>query len=611
MQAEDDIAADRFLDPHKLALLLTLPELDVDEVAYFIGQGLPSNEHLNMARDIIRLRETARGWRNYMYCMINLKNNIDSLVANYCASVTGMVSDCIELFISLFYSASLVLIPSDKVPQWKYFMKGIWVSVDQRQVVNMAQNRITNNGLAYTLGILGDGVGKVMKNLSANLGKGLAAMSLFMSSFKDTCDNKESVFAMPNLCYDISRGILRIGLPDDFATLKGEVDCDIALWGERRNDMLNAFKGWMSDASVVETYLDAIGAAISEFKPRYAMVNSGTGSDGKSTFCHVVKKAFGGYCSVLPSKGLMIDTSNANDATPIANSMVNKRLCIVPDATDIVKVIESPGFKSISGGDEIYRRGLHKEAEDKTTQIKLLSIVNTNQSSATITGIASLTRVKITMWLTKRISEDDKFIIPSHQIVGSVEGVFKYEVEFLNKFGGCFMMELIARNKSVKERGYRIVVCETIRQWTREMVSPKTVLFFLSSCTEKISTNDNSTGQIITYPPTSTSTSVNSLFMAYVSWRKTAGRFSSTDPVNLQSFTAHLEFYYPILTRKTPEGFDENYIEGIRFKQEYETMGMMFSNPGNSLNSLNFLSGTLMAPVSTMSPRNSIITYPT
>lgn len=593
MDIEDRIILDRYVTNHQRQIVQHLPPLHPRVLANFICDGSPTDVHCALAVEIIENRENTYGWKDYMYCCICTMPNIGVHIAQYASANTQNQIDAVELFVCLFYSATMVLACGNREPAWKYFSEGIWKNVSVTNVKSMICARILDTDVHIALGIDASNSRVLLNKATRKLFEGSIGAALCVSNFMENCDKRTGVFAMPTMVYDIRREILRKGLPSDLATLRGEVDPDVNSWQRNREAMLEIFTTWMSERDVAETYLDALGAAISEFKPRYAFVNSGTGSDGKSTFSHIVKNVFGGYCVTLPSKGLMVDAKNSNDATPIINSLVNKRVCIVPDAFDVVRMIESSTFKSISGGDEIYRRGLYQESTENISRLKLLAIVNTNQASIVVTGIASLTRIKAVRWLRKTIREEDVSLIPQHQILNSSIGKFSYEDEFLQKYGSCLMFELLYRNAHIKRREYQIHISDTIKQWTREMVSPKTILTFLHTCTEKISLQQ-SPNQLVPYDNDPKELTVEELFLIYATWRKGGARLSNTDPTNLQAFTCHLEFYHPIVAKRTSDGLDIYYVEGLRLKPEYSMIGTMFSSFHNDGN---FMSGTLMAPV--------------
>jgi hypothetical protein len=557
MDAENAIASGEYLTQHQRHLVDTLPLLDDETVAHLLSGGNIQEGHREIAHRIVSGRHTSRGWRDYMYCSLYTNETTVESIIVYCAKDECTIGGSLELFITLFYGPVLMLLEDGT---WMYFCKGVWTKVTNIQVRNMIIERVTQSQLMDRLGVSEQGLNALLRNME----RGKACTVLFMASFNTVRDDKETVFTMPTVAYDIVHNTLRIGLPSDMSTLRGGVDPDAKVWKERRPQMMQTLLGWMSEGDVVESYLDMLAVAMSEFRPRYALVNSGTGSDGKSTFAHVLKCIFGGYCAILPTKGLASDARNANDATPLLNLLVGKRLTITPDATDVVRVIASPGFKSVSGGDEIYRRGLHQEASSVTPRLKMLAMINTNQTSIVLTQISELTRIKIVRWLSKTVTDEDRAVIPAHRLTKSTIGVFNYEREFLSLYGSCLMSELLGRHNILRRSGYNVHICSTIRQWTKELVSPRTILNFLEVYTEKA---DEFGGEEV---------SIETLFISYMSWRRLGSKFSSTDPTSIDAFMCHIEFYHPVSIRVSGTGVEEHYVHGIRLKSNYDTLGFAY-----------------------------------
>jgi hypothetical protein len=317
------------------------------------------------------------------------------------------------------------------------------------------------------------------------------------------------------------------------------------------------------------------------------MVNSGTGADGKSTFTHIVSTIFGSYYASLPSGGLSVDAKNSNDATPVLNSLVGRRICITPDAKDVSAMMQSSTFKSVSGGDEIYTRRLNHEASDNPTPLKLLCIVNTNQVSIPLTKISELTRIKITKWENKTITDDDRSIIPSHQAASSRPGLFKFQEVFLKQYAAAMMLDLIIRHVRIKKNNYQISICDTIRNWTIEMIEPITVRAFMAACTYSVEPpTDINESSALTIQGAGNygEVTVSDLFLAYTNWKKSNGtKLTRSDPLDLESFKDHLDFRTPVKYRKSPLGIKEAYVVGIEIRPEYKiNLGpYAYSDPGS------------------------------
>jgi hypothetical protein len=216
----------------------------------------------------------------------------------------------------------------------------------------------------------------------------------------------------------------------------------------------------------------------------------------------------------------------------------------------------------------------------------MLAIINTNQTSMVLPAVSELTRIKVFKWLHKTVTNEDRAVIPKHQLMQSHNGIFNYENKFLERFGGCLMMELLTRHRNLKNRSAMIELCGTVKEWTLMSVSPKTILSFLRECTESHdqTTEPESDAELDRLAmvhqrrdmDTPKEPSVDDLYVAYMYWRRKGVRYSPTDPTNLTSFRTHLEFYHPIARRHI--GLEEEeYVEGIRLKEEFYLLKLMRS----------------------------------
>lgn len=576
MDIEDSISTGLRCSTHQRALVDFLSKLSVDDIASYLASGEHALSHMDKAKDILDNRYTYFGWKDYMYCYVHVSDDTDSVVRSICDYVKAFGgSKPLELFFYLFLGHSLLSTSGNKqgTYQWRYFCKGVWIAIDNSQLCNMIYTRVDASDVLEHLGISPKYASRYIGDLTRSMTHSNGLLSkLFYPSFRDICDPKEVTFAMPTCTYDMIHGNVRVGLPADLSTRRGGVDPDLEQWKAKRRSMANVFKTWMTRGDVVESYLNILSGALSEFKPRYAVINSGTGSDGKSTFFHILQKIFGGYCVVSPSGGPSTDTSNTNDATPFANRLVGARVCLTGDSGDVAKLLSSPGFKSMSGGDSIYRRALHNEASEFTPTLKMLCIVNTNQTSIVVPGVAELTRVKVFLWLHKTITDEDKAVIPLHRLKSFTRGVFNYEHKFIEEYGGCLMVDLIKRHASIRKGIATIRICEAVKDWTMACVGPKTILSFLRQCTRKEKHTEEDGQLILPSAADIVEPSIEELFVTYMNWRRRGVRLSPSDPNSLVAFRTHLEFYCPISTRIAEDGEEEEYSESLYLKPETQLL---------------------------------------
>jgi len=586
MDVERNIALGKSCDVDQRLLVDSMPLLDAQRIARFLSFGSDMQLHHTVAQRVVDNRYTYYGWKDYMYCYINSSDTaiddvIDAICSYSCMSSTNHVTAMLMFFRLLYSPTMLVTIDASSKYVWRYFNNRMWMHVDKLQIKGMLYARVRSSNITSRMLIPSSKLEGVMESVYSRLMRGDINSYMFSSGFDETSDNKETTFCMSSCTYDIANGCIRRPLPGDMCTLAGDVDPDTMSWQDNRSEMMQILSKWMGGDDVASSYLDILSGALSEFGPRYAVINSGTGADGKSTFFHIVSKLFGSYCMTTPGSGPSVDTKGSNDATPVATAMVSKRVYVTTDANNVWRLLTSPGFKSVTGGDQSYIRRLYREASSNSPRLKALVLINTNQTDFVATSINELTRIRIVKWSSKRITDEDRDIIPKHQSIDSHSVIHKYENVFIGAYGSCMMMELIGRHIRLMRNNMIVDVCPKIRQWTRDMVAPRTIVRFMHACTQQCDTTnaqelDEATAYALSVQPKQDDVPVERLFMAYVSWRKTGARFSNTDPVTMEAFKTHLEFYYPIHRRIAQDGAEELYVKGVTLKPDMDFLTMLY-----------------------------------
>lgn len=580
--------------------------LSVEEVANYISFNSPTDKHVEFAKHIIDNRYTFYGFKDYMYCYVNIGregvHNVIDVTCDVAIRMRGMDYSGLVTFVNMFYSITLICIPSTQDRyKWKYFDGRLWYDVDKMCMRRMVEDRIYDTKLLDKFGVEMPDQARFMDRTLPKLFNLDSIPAMLAHDFESLSDDKASVFCMPNCLYDIKRFTVRRQLPGDLCTLCGGTD-PLANTLHLRDDMMQVFAQWMSGMDVAESYIDILASSLSEFGPRYAVINSGSGADGKSTLFHIVSRIFGTYCVTMPSTGPSADSKSSNEATPLATYLVKKRVNITTDANDVNRLLRTSGFKGLSGGDTFYIRRLHHEANSENPRLKMLVLINTNQTEFTATSINELTRLRVVRWLNKRITDEDKDIIPTHQAEGSNIATYRYEERFMSMYGGCLMMVLIMRHMDINTRGQGLVLCKKITGWTKQLVAPKTIARFLAACVEKSQPIvqqevDAATSYALSLQGgTSSDPSVGDLYDKYTAWRKTTGKFSVSDPTNVENFRTHLGFYHRLDKRESKDGTEEEYVKGVRFKDSATLFPLLYGSVRGGMNfmSANMLQGAIM-----------------
>ena len=109
-----------------------------------------------------------------------------------------------------------------------------------------------------------------------------------------------------------------------------------------------------------------------EAKEEKFLFIDGRGGNGKGTLTGLLMRLFGNYATTIPAKGLMIGKSaDPNNATPILSSLIGKRLAMAEELPPNVK-LDTALIKNLTGGDKLYFRRLHHEAETFDAVHKLI-----------------------------------------------------------------------------------------------------------------------------------------------------------------------------------------------------------------------------------------------
>jgi hypothetical protein len=606
IEEEDDLVESINCPFYIKELINSLPLIPEDDLSAFLTYKMEiQDQHEKIAASIISDRYKYMGAKDYLYCYRSICLNDQEAMDNYMAAMMELVHKYkkvtvqkVNRFVSMYFYSTMLSTSDERSGgsgTWKFFKRGLWYGVNKQEFCNSITKLFETTSCASMFTESSATIEKAVVTACRFLDSGSIRNELFFRDFHSSSDNKNKSFAFRSEgCYDMQNSIVRKGLPSDICTLRSEADVDFEEWKENKRDMIEAIREWLPDKEVVDTYLNTLACAMSEFQPRYAFVNCGTGADGKTTFFLILRHVFGSYCGTCPAAGPAVDTRNANDATPVINSLTGKRMCQTSDVKDMVSLIKSPGFKNVSGGDPIYKRGLHKEADSNPSNLKMLILVNTNQMRAPLAELSEVTRIKVVRWETKNIIVEDKDIIPVNKIGKYRLGKNNYSGEFINKYANTFITELMRRHARITKNGHSVKICQKIIDWTRATVTPVTMSSFLQHCVEDV-VNDEDTSSNSNYDETEESSkvdmilsrrhersysdsdenivSVQDLFSTYMMWRKSGFRMNKSDPSDLENFVSHLEFFKPVHS----DEYGDRYVKDIRLKSTTEVLGISYS----------------------------------
>lgn len=592
MQEDTDIASygscptivKEFIERLELLYPSTISQLlNVDIESKSNESSLDKCEKL--ASEIIEQRFTYIGSKNYLYLYLNFCEANDQ-AKNYYIDTACSVSldneksdqEKIICFIILYFFP-IAMCSNESSGRssgnvWRLFIENVWVIHDKSTMNNMIRNRFRRSNIAEKLFITKNKEG-VIKSSTLDtvlrfIDSGRIKDELTFSVFDSMRDSKFKVFlTCSSIALDLENNFLRKSLPGDLSTLRSKATIDFAEHQNKLNSFKSAMLEWLTYEDVVDNFMKWLCTGLSQCYNRYCIVHSGSGSDGKSSAFKVIEHVFGTYCGITPTSGPAVDTRHGGDVTTLANFLVCKRLILTLDVPDVVSLIKSPGFKSLTGGDTIYRRKMFQEAHTDATTLRALSMISTNQERMQISSASEVTRIRVIRWLNKTVNPSDTDLLPEHQKVNCRVGNDRYVEMFIKEYANVFLTELVKNYIDGQQNKQKIIVCDTIMRWTKEAIKPLTVIYFLEACTEKIDDYDDDTKDVTNalakagfHDKSDELIKVETLYRRYAIWKKGVPRYTRNDPYDLQSFSNYLSCVMPI---ELISGIE--YVRGIRLKE--------------------------------------------
>ena len=101
----------------------------------------------------------------------------------------------------------------------------------------------------------------------------------------------------------------------------------------------------------------------------------GVGSNGKSKFCELVKKALGKYYTTVPASLMTQKRPDAQGATPAYEAFRNKR-SVWMNEIEKGERLNGGLMKELTGGDEVFSRALFEQGSEFKPQAKFGMVTN-------------------------------------------------------------------------------------------------------------------------------------------------------------------------------------------------------------------------------------------
>jgi P4 family phage/plasmid primase-like protien len=195
--------------------------------------------------------------------------------------------------------------------------------------------------------------------------------------FVDKLDSNPFLLSFKNGIYDLKKGELRDGRPDDHVEMSTEIE---KIDFDESNEYWEELKGFLNTVFFEEemrnyflTYFaSCLQGHNAEEKIR---IWNGQGSNGKSKILELFVHALGNYSIKFPITMLTGKRAASNAATPEMARAKGKRFGYLEEPSEGEK-IDAGYLKELTGGDKITARPLHKDPIDFKPQFKLALLCN-------------------------------------------------------------------------------------------------------------------------------------------------------------------------------------------------------------------------------------------
>ena len=195
--------------------------------------------------------------------------------------------------------------------------------------------------------------------------------------FVDKLDSNPYLISFKNGIYDLKKGELRDGRPDDHIEMSTEIE---KIDFDESNECWEELKGFLNTVFYEEEMRDyfltyfasCLQGHNAEEKIR---IWNGQGSNGKSKILELFVHSLGNYSIKFPITMLTGKRAASNAATPEMARAKGKRFGYLEEPSEGEK-IDAGYLKELTGGDKITARPLHKDPIDFKPQFKLALLCN-------------------------------------------------------------------------------------------------------------------------------------------------------------------------------------------------------------------------------------------
>ena len=206
------------------------------------------------------------------------------------------------------------------------------------------------------------------------------ANDLFLNeNFIDKINTNAWLVAFNNGVYDLKTNEFRKGKPDDYLSVKMDVNYreDFTIDSPPVQLAVRFFEQIFPDETVRNYFLEIQSEIwIGRNKEKIFQIWTGEGDNGKSVTQDIFEKMLGPLCRILPSSTITGKRTQSSGASPELERTGNGVRLVVVQETTQDEVINIGILKELSGNDKFYARGLHKNPRDIQPMFKIVMICN-------------------------------------------------------------------------------------------------------------------------------------------------------------------------------------------------------------------------------------------
>ena len=197
------------------------------------------------------------------------------------------------------------------------------------------------------------------------------------NEFLKKLDENPNLLGFNNGVYDLERGELRNGRPEDYLSMSTGINYqEYHKDDEEIEEVMEFLHQILPDFEVREYVLTILGSFLyGANKNERFHIWTGSGGNGKSKLIELFEKAIGDYSCKLPISLLTSKRKASNEAQPELARTKGKRSAILQEPDEKTR-INVGLMKEMTGGDTITARNLYENPIEFKPQVKMILICN-------------------------------------------------------------------------------------------------------------------------------------------------------------------------------------------------------------------------------------------